>query len=214
MKVKASDKFMFPLSMDFGPFQSADSQVAAQSQMYDLHAILIHKGSSASQGHYGKATYCPVLSRCEKHNMFCTAGFVAYLRTQTLSLTDSIASTATKTMYITHAQLCSITCCKPSQTRLLLSITGYVRTRNMFFCITVAHVLEESTGKWWRFDDETVTTMPDGPVGERADHGVSTAPGTSTKKVQAEAMKASSAQFCCLRQACATWTTALSTRPQ
>lgn len=45
----------------------------------------------------------------------------------------------------------------------------------------VAHVLEESTGKWWRFDDETVTPMPDGPVGEKADHGVSNA--SSTGKV-------------------------------
>lgn len=117
-------------------------------------------------------------------------------------------------IYHTYAQLCRITCCKPSQTRLLLSITGYVKSRNMFTSTTVAHVLEESTGKWWRFDDETVTTMPDGPVGERADHGVSTPPGTSTRKVQAGTMKLSSAHFYCLRQACATWTTALSARPQ
>ena len=48
----------------------------------------------------------------------------------------------------------------------------------------MAHVLEESTEKWWRFDDETVTAMPEGPVGEKADHGVAAAPGASAKKVQ------------------------------
>lgn len=57
MKVKASDKFMFPLSMDFGPYQSADNEQAAGSQIYDLHAILIHKGASASHGHYGIFTF-------------------------------------------------------------------------------------------------------------------------------------------------------------
>lgn len=67
----------------------------------------------------------------------------------------------------------------------------------MLLCIAVAHVLEESTSKWWRFDDETVSAMPDGPVGERADHGISTAPGTSTKKVQTETLNAPSAWVCC-----------------
>ena len=54
MKVKATDKFSFPLNIDLGPYQSPDSkQQDAVSQVYDLQAILIHKGSSASQGHYG-----------------------------------------------------------------------------------------------------------------------------------------------------------------
>lgn len=39
-------------------------------------------------------------------------------------------------------------------------------------------------GKWWRFDDETVTEMPDGPAGEAGDHG-STAATVAKKKKQA-----------------------------
>ena len=54
MKVKASDKFSFPLSLDFAPYHSSSAAQEAGSQQYDLHAILIHKGPSASQGHYGK----------------------------------------------------------------------------------------------------------------------------------------------------------------
>ncbi|KAL3150109.1 hypothetical protein ABBQ38_013448 [Trebouxia sp. C0009 RCD-2024] len=103
MKVKATDKFSFPLSIDLGPYQAPHSkqQGAAASQVYDLQAILIHKGSSASQGHY------------------------------------------------------------------------------------VAHVLEGSTDKWWRFDDETVTAMPEGPIGEKADHGVAaSSSGPSGKKTE------------------------------
>lgn len=46
----------------------------------------------------------------------------------------------------------------------------------------VAHVLEGSTDKWWRFDDETVTVMPEGPIGEKADHGVAAGTGPSGKK--------------------------------
>lgn len=49
--------------------------------------------------------------------------------------------------------------------------------------VAVAHVHEEGTRKWWRFDDETVTVMPDGPVGEKADHGGAPNPVPSGKKV-------------------------------
>ena len=48
---------------------------------------------------------------------------------------------------------------------------------------TVAHVYEEAAQKWWRFDDETVTVMPSGPIGEKADNGVAAAPLPSSKKV-------------------------------
>ena len=47
----------------------------------------------------------------------------------------------------------------------------------------VAHVHEEAAGKWWRFDDETVTPMPQGPIGEKADHGVAANPAATGKKV-------------------------------
>ena len=47
----------------------------------------------------------------------------------------------------------------------------------------VAHVYEEPAQKWWRFDDETVTFMPNGPIGEKADNGMAAAPLPSSKKV-------------------------------
>ena len=47
----------------------------------------------------------------------------------------------------------------------------------------VAHVRDEASGKWWRFDDETVTEMPQGPIGEKGDHGgVAPAAASALKK--------------------------------
>jgi hypothetical protein len=61
MKVKASDKFSFPLSINLGPYLSpVDASLDAEVQVYDLQAILIHKGSSASQGHYGNGSLPPL----------------------------------------------------------------------------------------------------------------------------------------------------------
>ncbi|KAK9803279.1 hypothetical protein WJX72_005931 [[Myrmecia] bisecta] len=91
MKVKATDKLSFPQSLDLAAFAPPQQLHGGDTLMYDLVAILIHKGSSASHGHY------------------------------------------------------------------------------------VAHVKDEEDGKWWRFDDETVTAMPAGPSGEHADHGVAAA---------------------------------------
>lgn len=48
----------------------------------------------------------------------------------------------------------------------------------------MAHVLEGGTAKWWRFDDERVTAMPEGPIGEKADHGVAAGAALSAKKVR------------------------------
>jgi hypothetical protein len=45
----------------------------------------------------------------------------------------------------------------------------------------VAHIMDEETRDWWRFDDETVTRMDKGPLGESADHGMPIA--KSEKKV-------------------------------
>ena len=36
----------------------------------------------------------------------------------------------------------------------------------------VAHVKNEETQEWWRFDDEATSLMKHGPVGEAGDHGV------------------------------------------
>ena len=51
-RVKASDKFAFPLELSGAALVGAEGVEAAE--IYDLEAILIHKGGSALQGHYGK----------------------------------------------------------------------------------------------------------------------------------------------------------------
>ena len=47
-RVKASDKFSFPLEIE----ASAFTHSGGEPVMYDLEGILLHKGSSAYQGHY------------------------------------------------------------------------------------------------------------------------------------------------------------------
>lgn len=49
--MKVSDKFSFPLELR-GSALSDDP--AARQAVYDLEAILIHKGTSAIHGHYGE----------------------------------------------------------------------------------------------------------------------------------------------------------------
>ena len=63
-KVKASDKLSFPLKLDLAPLLAVDSASQAHSKsqqdtIYELMSILIHKGSSASHGHYGTVFYLP-----------------------------------------------------------------------------------------------------------------------------------------------------------
>jgi len=50
-KVKASDKYRFPMKLDLGAY--LPDTLTGDSAQYDLTAILIHKGTSASHGHYG-----------------------------------------------------------------------------------------------------------------------------------------------------------------
>ena len=38
--------------------------------------------------------------------------------------------------------------------------------------IAVAHIREEGSNNWWRFDDEMVTAMPKGPMDSVGDLGV------------------------------------------
>jgi hypothetical protein len=56
-RVKASDRFAFPLELDMaphlGPQEGQEGAGAARPLLYDLAAILIHKGGSAMHGHYG-----------------------------------------------------------------------------------------------------------------------------------------------------------------
>eukprot|EP00873_Tetraselmis_striata_P012784 jgi/Tetstr1/433048/TSEL_022383.t1 len=50
-KVKAHDKFRFPLQLDLGGF--VDSAAAnEEGTAYELSSVLIHRGASASSGHY------------------------------------------------------------------------------------------------------------------------------------------------------------------
>ena len=65
-KVKVADKLSFPLALDLAPLVVADAAhreaALAGPQQYDLAAILIHKGPSASHGHYGaRVSRCPSL---------------------------------------------------------------------------------------------------------------------------------------------------------
>ena len=68
-RVKANDKISFPAALDMSPFLAGEtsaptSQPAPDSQasipedpalqQYELAAILVHKGGSATQGHYGE----------------------------------------------------------------------------------------------------------------------------------------------------------------
>ena len=51
-------------------------------------------------------------------------------------------------------------------------VTACVKQRRLG---AVAHVRDETAARWWRFDDEKVTAMPGGPIGEHGDHGVASA---------------------------------------
>ena len=61
-KVKASDKLSFSLHLDLAPFLAPDGPTSAvhsgsstlQDTEYELMSILVHKGPSASHGHYGE----------------------------------------------------------------------------------------------------------------------------------------------------------------
>ena len=52
---KVTDRFAFPAELDLAPFLTYDDDVAASrgtAVVYDLTAVLLHKGQSASHGHY------------------------------------------------------------------------------------------------------------------------------------------------------------------
>lgn len=53
-RTKATDKFAFPLELPAAALVGNEGTEA--DGIYDLEAILIHKGGSAMQGHYGKNT--------------------------------------------------------------------------------------------------------------------------------------------------------------
>lgn len=66
-KVKVSDKFRFPLELDLGAY--LPPELAAESAQYDLTAILIHKGPSASHGHYGAPPRLPACRSLPSHTL-------------------------------------------------------------------------------------------------------------------------------------------------
>ena len=63
-KVKASDKLSFPLCLDLAPILASDAPAGAplpaEGTQYELVSILIHKGPSASHGHYGAHVLLPM----------------------------------------------------------------------------------------------------------------------------------------------------------
>lgn len=70
-KVKASDKLSFPMKLDLAPLLGMDDAsqlqgISHQDARYELMSILIHKGPSASHGHYGTNPLIPTaLTRAE-----------------------------------------------------------------------------------------------------------------------------------------------------
>ena len=54
-QVKVSNKFAFPLELDMGGMLSSDAPQLQNESEYELSAVLLHKGSNATSGHYGGA---------------------------------------------------------------------------------------------------------------------------------------------------------------
>jgi hypothetical protein len=55
---KVTDKFTFPLTLDLAEYLPAAGAAGADADadaggVYDLAAILVHKGNAATSGHYG-----------------------------------------------------------------------------------------------------------------------------------------------------------------
>ena len=58
-RVKATDKFAFPLELKAAAVMGGgDAEGEGADAVYDLEAILIHKGGSATHGHYGMFFWC------------------------------------------------------------------------------------------------------------------------------------------------------------
>ena len=67
-RVKANDKISFPAALDMSPLLAGEGEQtqagpAPQAQHFELAAILVHKGGSALQGHYGEPATCGALAR-------------------------------------------------------------------------------------------------------------------------------------------------------
>lgn len=57
-RTKVADKFSFPLELDVGRFVGdTNASSSSSSDLFDLMAILIHKGGNATSGHYGMACH-------------------------------------------------------------------------------------------------------------------------------------------------------------
>ena len=52
-RVKVSDRFAFPLALDLGGLVGPEATPGGLPPLYELAAVMLHKGASAVQGHYG-----------------------------------------------------------------------------------------------------------------------------------------------------------------
>lgn len=81
-KVKANDKISFPLELDMQP--QLDAGEAEGRHQYELQAILIHRGSNASSGHYGEPSIR--LSAAVQGGLLCAQSSIDYMPMQRVQL--------------------------------------------------------------------------------------------------------------------------------
>jgi hypothetical protein len=106
-RIKVADKFTFPLEVDTAKFMGAEDASSAEPDLYDLMAILIHKGGSATHGHYGTLLSFPIspctwspsrILKVEHHRAFFASRQWQRIVTScadVTALTDAIAVTVT-----------------------------------------------------------------------------------------------------------------------
>ena len=51
-KKKSRDTVRFPALIDMAPYLSEEKRQPGKSEIYDLKAVLLHRGDSAYSGHY------------------------------------------------------------------------------------------------------------------------------------------------------------------
>lgn len=194
-KAKASDKFSFPLDLDLnevhrraedgvpggadavkGGHLAAPEAACMQtpSLVYRLAAVLIHKGASASHGHYGEGLAAqgggwgwgqedaPACSpTANGGSLRCTA---MPQRLQRRGAMRAPAPSYHREAW--HQARCGDNTDSDSDNA---DNTIYVRAS---IASAVAHICDQASGKWWRYDDQEVEALGQLPTGCPADHGM------------------------------------------
>ncbi len=149
------------------------------SPVYELVAILIHKGGQAHSGHYGA---------CRATRTFLGVGSCPASTLRTLR----VSSRPFRALQVACVlRTCSWRACTPllplvmrrcrcSRSKRVLASRKLFA--NLFWlmylcriCLAVAHIKDQRSGQWWRFDDETAECMGDQPTGFPGDHGAAAA---------------------------------------